>query len=188
MPGFYLADVTVSRPGNWMILARDSGQGERVAGLAAMPVTATPVAAIGSKALSMPTPVATTPEEAAKIDTRDPPAPMHYISLDAALRNGLPTIIVFATALLCQSRRAAPWWTRSSASTSESAGNEPISSMSRSTRSATPASLPEFLRWGFDSEPWVLVIDRDGIIRGRFEGPSVASEIEDALRTLLPAP
>lgn len=52
----------------------------------------------------------------------------------------------------------------------------------------TSKPAPEFLRWGFDSEPWVLVIDRDGVIRGRFEGPSVASEIEDALRTLLPAP
>jgi hypothetical protein len=48
---------------------------------------------------------------------------------------------------------------------------------------------PLFLRWGFDSEPWVLVIDRTGIIRARFEGPVVvAPEIEAALTPLLAPP
>jgi hypothetical protein len=40
--------------------------------------------------------------------------------------------------------------------------------------------------WGLKSEPWLLVIDRQGIIRARAEGPVVASEIEAALRPLLP--
>jgi hypothetical protein len=45
---------------------------------------------------------------------------------------------------------------------------------------------PLFRAWGLASEPWVFVIDREGIIRARLgEGPACASEIEDALRPLL---
>ena len=35
-----------------------------------------------------------TEEEARQIDTRDPPSPLHYISLDDALKNGKPTVVV----------------------------------------------------------------------------------------------
>ena len=44
---------------------------------------------------------------------------------------------------------------------------------------------PSFVKYGFQTEPWVLVIDRTGVIRARFEGPVVASQIEAALRPLL---
>ncbi|HTE70379.1 MAG TPA: hypothetical protein VK942_16740, partial [Actinomycetes bacterium] len=39
--------------------------------------------------------------------------------------------------------------------------------------------------YGFNTEPWLLVVDRDGIIRARFEGPVTATQIEEALRPLL---
>jgi hypothetical protein len=42
------------------------------------------------------------------------------------------------------------------------------------------------VKWGFQSEPWLIVIDRAGTIRTRLgEGPTVASEIETALTPLL---
>jgi hypothetical protein len=39
--------------------------------------------------------------------------------------------------------------------------------------------------YGFSTEPWLLVVDRDRVIRARFEGPVTAGQIEDALRPLL---
>ena len=108
VPGYYVADVTVPSAGNWQLLALSTDRGHAIGGVAGMPVTATPLAAVGSPAVSEPTPVATNPQDAAKIDTREPPTTMHYISLDAALKNGLPTVLVFATPLLCQSRLCGP--------------------------------------------------------------------------------
>ena len=140
VPGFYRADVRVPRPGNWMILAKASGRGVPIVGTAAMPVTNKPVAAIGSKALSEPTPVATTPEEAAKIDTREPPSPLHYVSLDQALTNGRPTVLVFATPLLCQSRMCGPVVDEVIDVYNRVGRTRPTSSTSRSTPSATPTS------------------------------------------------
>jgi hypothetical protein len=39
--------------------------------------------------------------------------------------------------------------------------------------------------YGFTTEPWLLVVDRDGMIRARHEGPVTASQIEGDLRPLL---
>jgi hypothetical protein len=188
IPGFYVADITLPTPGNWMILAKDMVDGKPIAALAAMPATAKPVAGVGSQAISEPTPVATTPEELVKIDTRDPPTAMHYISLDAALHNGLPTVLVFATPLLCQSRLCGPVVDEVLA-VYERVGRARANFVDVEIYPQRDADkpAPEFLRWGFDSEPWVLVIDKTGTIRGRFEGPVVASEIDAVLNPLLPA-
>jgi len=188
IPGFFTAQVTVTRPGNWLVLVRDTVGGKAIEAGGTIPVVAHPVAAVGSPALSEATPVATTPADEAKIDTRQPPTPMHYISLDAALRSGMPTVLVFATPQFCQSRLCGPVvdevltvYERVGTARANFVDVEiyPTHDLDK------PA--PEFLRWGFESEPWVLVIDRDGIIRARFEGPSVASEIQAALTPLLAA-
>jgi hypothetical protein len=52
-----------------------------------------------------------------------------------------------------------------------------------------PATLenvsPAFKAWGFQDEPWVIVIDGRGMIRGRLgPGATVAPEIEQTLRSL----
>jgi hypothetical protein len=48
------------------------------------------------------------------------------------------------------------------------------------------SKLPtSWVKWGFTTEPWTIVIDRDGIIRARFEGPVTAGLIELALKPLV---
>ena len=185
-PGFFEAEVTVPEPGTWQVIARDVVRGKAITAGAAVAVVTTPVAAVGTKAISESTPVATTPEEAAKIDTRQPPTPMHYISLDAALQNGKPTVLVFATPQFCESRMCGPV-VDEVLTVFEHVGPAKANFVDVEIYPShdTNKPAPEFLRWGFESEPWVLVIDRDGIIRDRFEGPSVAPDIEASLGPLL---
>ena len=185
-PGFFVAEVDIPSAGNWGFLATDTDNGKLIGGAAGMPVKTQVPAAIGSKAISEPTPVATTPEEAAKIDTREPPSPMHSISLDAALQNGRPTVLVFATPLLCQSRLCGPVVDEVLAvynQVGQAKANFVDVEIYPERDTNKPAEA--FTRWGFESEPWVLVIDKDGVIRGRFEGPSTAGEISAALQPLL---
>ncbi|MEP6658599.1 MAG: hypothetical protein ABJD24_01630 [Acidimicrobiales bacterium] len=186
VPGYFAVEVDIPGPGIWTFLVTMRDKGRLVAGTAAMEVKAHPVAAIGSKALSEATPVATTPAEAAKIDTRDPPTPMHYISLDVALRNGLPTVVVFATPLLCTSRMCGPV-VDEVLDVYDKVGATRANFVDVEVYPQRDADkpAPEYLRWGFDTEPWVIVIDKAGIIRGRFEGPSTAAEIEAVLDPLL---
>lgn len=186
VPGFYEADIVIPAPGKWSVLARATVNGRAVAARGDIPVYANPSASVGSPAIGTSTPVADSPEAAAAIDTRDPPTPMHYVSLDTALSNGLPTVLVFATPLLCESRMCG------------SVVDEVLDVYDHVGRTRanfvdveiyptrdTNRPAPAFLRWRFESEPWVLVIDRSGTVRGRFEGPVVSPEIQAALQPLL---
>jgi hypothetical protein len=186
VPGYFTADVVTPKAGNWYVLAKTQVKGRTAAAVAAMPVKAHPPAEVGTPAISEATPVATTPEEAAKVDTRSPPTPMHYISLDAALKNGLPTVLVFATPLLCTSRMCGPV-VDEVLSVYNTVGTQKANFVDVEIYPDRNANKPSplFLQWGFDSEPWVIVIDKAAIIKARFEGPVVAPEIKAALSPLL---
>ncbi|HZD71039.1 MAG TPA: hypothetical protein VFA45_19710, partial [Actinomycetes bacterium] len=161
--------------------------GQKAAGQGAIAVKQQVVAQVGSKARSGPTLVATSRSAIAKICTREPPCPMHEISFDRALRSGKPTVLSFATPLLCESRMCAPVVDEQlvvSQRVGKSRANFIHVEIYPQRDPSKPAPL--FTAWGFHSEPWLLVIDRAGVIRARLgEGPVVASEIEAALRPLL---
>jgi hypothetical protein len=42
-------------------------------------------------------------------------------------------------------------------------------------------AVPSVLDWGITTEPWVYVVDADGIVRGSFEGVFSDDELRDAL-------
>jgi hypothetical protein len=111
---------------------------------------------------------------------------MHAISLDDALTNGKPTVVSFATPLLCQSQLCGPVvdeqllvYQKVGAQTANFIHVEEFPERDASK----PA--PAFLAWKFTTEPWVIVIDKKGTIRSRFEGTITAAQIEEALRPLL---
>jgi hypothetical protein len=186
LTGFYVAEVELPTSGNWLVVAViDNGQ--RAAGQGAIPVKDKVVAQVGTKAISGRTPVATSPADIAKICTREPPCSMHGISLDEALRSGKPTVISFATPLLCSSRMCGPVVDEQTMAF-QKIGKEKANFIHLEIypERDTNKPAPLFTKWGFQSEPWLIVIDRGGVIRGRLgEGPVVASEIEAALDPLL---
>jgi hypothetical protein len=187
LTGFYTAAVDFPTTGNWIVVATTQTPAGRGAGEGAIAVAAGHVPAqVGTKARSVATPTASTAAALRRICTRTPPDPMHYLSLDDALRNGKPTVVVFATPLLCASRMCGPVVdevTVAYQATGRQRANF-IHVEIYPTRDATKPALP-FRRWGFQTEPWTIVIDRHGIIRARFEGPVVAAQVRAALRPLL---
>ena len=104
--GVYVARPTFTAPGPWSVVARLTlPDGTRRAGHADFTVEADPpVPGPGDPAIASKTLVATTPEDAAKIYTADPVDDMHDLSLYEAVKNGKPTIVLFATPALCTSR------------------------------------------------------------------------------------
>jgi len=186
LTSFYGAEVEAPSAGNWLIVATLDLNGKHTAGQGAAPVSAKVIGAIGSKALSEPTPVATSAAARAKICTRNPPCTMHAVSLDKALRSGKPTVVSFATPLLCQSRMCGPVVDEQllAFKTVGAAKANFIHVEEYPTRNpAKPAKA--FSAWGFQTEPWVFVIDKSGTIRARFMGPVTAVQIQDALHPLL---
>ena len=188
LTGFYAVDVRVPAPGTWMVAGVAREGANRLVGAGSLNVVSAEQApaAIGTEALAIETPVGTTEEELVAICTREPPDPMHYISLDDALGNGKPTVVNFGTPLLCTSQMCGPVVDEMLA-VHDAVGRERANFVhveiypKRDQRE--PA--PEFLAYGFVTEPWTLVIDREGIIRARFEGPVVTAQIQAALEPLL---
>jgi hypothetical protein len=186
LTGFYVAEVDLPSAGNWLAVAVIEAGAAKAAGQGAIPVKDKVVAQVGSKAISGKTPVATGQAELAKICTREPPCPLHYISFDQALQNGKPTAVSFATPLLCESRMCGPVVDEQMLAF-QSVGKDKANFVHLEIypQRDTNKPAPLFVKWGFQSEPWLIVIDRDGTIRTRLgEGPVVASEIESAITPL----
>ena len=186
LTGFYVAEVDLPSAGNWLTVAVLDTGSQKAAGQGAIPVKDKVVAAVGSKAISGKTPVASGRADLAKICTREPPCEMHYISFDQALRSGKPTVISFATPLLCSSRMCGPVVDEQML-VFQKLGKDKANFIHLEIypERDTNKPAPLFVRWGFQSEPWLVVIDRDGTIRSRLgEGPAVASEIESAITPL----
>ncbi len=187
LKGFYVAEIDLPQPGNWVGAALVDVASQRAAGQGTLAVSQQVVSQVGTRARPGPSPVATTPAAAAKVCTREPVCPMHYISLDDALASGKPTVLSFATPLLCASRMCGPV-VDEQMQVFDKLGKRRANFVHVEIYPGrqTDKPAPLYVDWGLKSEPWLLVIDRQGIIRARAEGPVVASEIEAALRPLLP--
>jgi hypothetical protein len=186
LTGFYGAQVELPQAGNWMVAASLELEGSRAVGRGAVPVVADAPAAVGSKARSVRTPVATTAAGRKKICTREPVAcPLHAVSLDDALRAGRPTVINFATPLLCSSRMCGPVVDEQMVVADKLGRRASFIHLEIYPGRDTAKPAPALTAYGFTTEPWLLVVDGDGVIRARFEGPVTAAQIEAALRPLL---
>jgi len=180
--GFLVTAVRFPAPGTTWVLADANG----LYGFAAFTVPAAPqTRAPGQKAIPVATPTVGHPRGVKNICTRTPPCPMHTLRLDEALRARKPVVFTIASPLLCTSRTCGPVLdevidVRASTGTRALFVHaEPYEGDMATTLSPTAKT------WSIPSEPWVWVIDREGVVRMRFEGPVVASEIAPALDAVL---
>jgi hypothetical protein len=185
LTGFYGAEVELPAAGNWMVAAAVDAGGGRAVGQGAVPAAAKVPAAVGTRAKALATPVARTTNGRRKICTREPPCPLHAISLDDALAAGRPTVVNFGTPLLCSSQMCGPVVDETMVVAGKLGAKASFIHVEIYPSRDTSKPVKTFLDYGFRTEPWVLVVDRDRVIRGRFEGPVTAGQLENALRPLL---
>ena len=131
----------------------------------------------------------------AEIDTSDPPDPeMHQQTIAEAVTSGQPTVIVFATPSFCTSRICGPVKQTVDDLYELYHGRvnfvhvEPYD-LEKARRGEALEALPLLSEeWGLTTEPWVFVIDADGVVKARFEAAVAQSEIEDAVESVLQSP
>ncbi len=121
-----------------------------------------------------------------KIDTRIPPDQMHKVDF-AEVVGKQPVVLVFATPALCQSRVCGPVVDVAQQVADQYKGKANFIHMEvYNDNDPSKGIRPQLRAFDLPSEPWTFLIDRDGVVRDRIEGAYGVSELEQAMRTIVP--
>jgi len=189
--GAYVAYLMFGATGSWT--AEVSAQrGAGPAGTTRLPVN---VQASGTvPAAGQPAPRSNNPTrrdvpDVSYIDSGVPPDDMHELSIADAIAQHRPTLVVFATPAFCTSRMCGP-------EVHAVQQIEPdyrdrvvfIHAEIYQDFKSDPSKMsltPTVLEWHLRTEPWVFLIDANGIVRYAFEGPTASDELRTAVDAML---
>ncbi len=121
-----------------------------------------------------------------KIDTRIPPDQMHEFDF-AEVLGKQPIALVIATPALCQSRVCGPVVDVAQQVADEYEGKAAfIHQEVYVDNNPSKGVRPQLKAFNLETEPWTFLIDRHGIIRERLQGAYGVSELEQAMRKIVP--
>ncbi len=199
--GVYVVDVDFPTAGDWSFEVGAHGKGmdgAPVDGTVALSMQVTPkgyAIPLGGKAPSTKTPtLADVGGDPKKLSTDPNPDPAFYAtSVDQALGRHEPFVLVFATPAFCRTAQCGPTLEGVKAVAKEEPGMtfinvEPYELHYADGRLQPVLTADSQLKatattdaWGILSEPWVFVVDRDGIVKGSFEAVVGADELKAAI-------
>ncbi len=182
----YVADIDLPKPGRYEILGLARLDGRIVAATpsgGALTVTKSgKVPDVGDKA-----PVVHTETEASAngnlelLDTRRPASSMHDIDF-ADVVGKKPTVLLFATAALCQSRVCGPVIDLAEQAKSERGDDVAFVHQEIYVDNQIDKGVrPPVAGYNLPTEPWIFVIDANGRIVARYEGAFSAKELNAAI-------
>lgn len=191
---FYVAQVTFNQAGSWGMEAQVTHpHGDTEIARVALEVRAQPLApGIGSRAFRSKSKTLrdAPPEELSSASSFDPD--LYALSIDQALDTGLPLLVVFATPAFCTSRTCGPQLHVAEHLQERYRGRmhfihvEVYDNPHEMARDPRLARLsPVVQEWGLPSEPWVFLVDRQGIIVARYEGFVTLEELEPEVQRIL---
>jgi hypothetical protein len=155
----------------------------------------TPTVQIGDQAPPSDTPTAADVDgDLTRLSTDENPVPAFYeTSVADALAAHEPFVLVFATPKFCTSQQCGPTLDSikpiAEAHPDVTFINVEPYQLEEQDGQLQPVldangqlqAAPATDEWGLLSEPWIFVVDRDGIVRGSFEGVVGQPELEQAL-------
>jgi len=189
--GVYVARVTFPRAGTWglEVLVRVGGGAAESARLSVGVLAESLTPMIGAPAPRSRNLVAADVPELKQIDSSEPPDPrLHQTRIADAIAQGKPQVIVFATPRYCTSRVCGP--VVDIVRTLIPTYRDRVAFVHQEIwASGTLQKLsPTVEEWNLRSEPWIFVVDGQGLVRARFEGITTRRELEAALRLVLAPP
>lgn len=184
--GVYVAYPSFPRSGAWGLEVRFRYKGKMLSLGAGFDVKKHST----SPAIGAPVPRSHNPtvaqEPATRLDSGRPPDDMHKLSIAGAIARRKPLVVLFATAAFCTSRLCGPEIEvvkRLENQYRRRVNFVHVEVYKDAEYAKGPA--PTFTQWHLQTEPWVFVVNRAGILTAKFEGPTPASEIIPAIdRTL----
>lgn len=186
--GIYVAQVVFERSGSWglEILARQGGGPVAVSRVTVHVLDAPRTPALGTPAPRSHNLIASDVTDLRHIDTSDPPDPrLHQVRIADAIDQGKPQVIVFATPRLCTSRICGPVVDIVRLLLPTYGDRVVFTHQEIWQDFATQRLFPTVEEWRLQSEPWIFVVDAQGLIRAKFEGLTTLREITAALQHIL---
>jgi hypothetical protein len=186
--GLYVTQLNFSRPGLWGLEISTSEKG----GLSAVARTTVTVLdaphtpAVGSPAPRSRNLIASDVKNLREIDTSLRPDPrLHQVRIADAIAQGKRQFIVFATPQFCTSRMCGPVVDIVRTLLPTYAKRVAFTHQEIWRDFAEKKVFPTVEEWRLSTEPWIFVVDGQGIIRGKFEGLVTVREVEAALQNVL---
>ncbi|MDA0264659.1 MAG: hypothetical protein O3A93_08440 [Chloroflexi bacterium] len=149
--------------------------------------------AIGSPAPASVTLTAAKAEDITHITSSlEPDVDLYEFSIDEALQQDKPLVIVFATPAFCVSATCGPQvgeLTKVKESLGARANYIHVEVFQDphliEAQRPTGGLVPAVSEWGLPTEPWTFIVDSKGLVRAKFEQFTTAEEIERTLLEIL---
>ena len=184
--GLYVTYYQFDQPGVWEVTV--FGDGIDLGATLIEVVAESAVPRIGDPAPQSETLTAVTADEIAAISTDlEPDASFYDLTIAEAVTNGTPSVVAFVTPAFCQTALCGPTLETVKAATAGRADIdvlhvEPFDLQLAPLGDLTP--IPVMEEWGLVTEPWVFVMDGNGLVTASFEGIIGQAELEAALSAL----
>ncbi len=178
----YVASIELSEPGRYWLVAEP--EGEQIQAVGSIEVRETSLTpAVGAEAVPSDNPtLEDAPAE--EITTADPPdTELLRYSIADSLEAGAPFVVTFATPAFCTSRTCGP-----TVEVVEQMGEEFQGAGIRFIHveiyedNDPQNGVNEWVQeWNLPTEPWVFLVDGEGVIRAKFEGSASVDELRVAI-------
>jgi hypothetical protein len=196
--GDYVATADFATAGDWKAVFTTAAPGspEESIGVGFQVQDKGTTVAVGDRAPAVNTPTAAdVGGDLAKIATDPTPDPAFYrLSIADAIAQHTPFVVVFATPAFCVSAQCGPTLDRVKTISKTAPSNVAFINVEPYQLQYTDGKLQPVLdangqlqpvdavnQWRLLSEPWIFTVDKDGIIRGSFEGVVGVDELTAAI-------
>lgn len=184
--GVYEAQVTFDKAGDWGVEADVTGADAAHSGVVRTPfkvLAQSTTPAIGSPAPRSQNMTVKDDPQFKLIDTSaHPSADMHTETVAEAIAQHHPTLVLFATPGYCTSRLCGPELELARKLEPKYQGKVDFIHIEIYKNPATKELMPAVEEWHLQSEPWFFIVDRDGNVAAKFEGPTTLEELDAALQ------
>jgi hypothetical protein len=181
--GIYTAEVTLPQAGPWIGAVEVSGKGRASLAFQVQDSPAAPIP--GQAAPPAASPTVANPLGVDPICTRNPPCPLHDVSLDTVIGAGKPVAVMLATPARCQSQYCGPVLDDLLTLTDQFRDRVTFVHV-EIYRSLTGTDLvPTVEAWGIQTEPWLFGVDATGNIVARLDGAFGHDEQQQLLQRLV---
>jgi hypothetical protein len=183
----YDAEAPLGKPGRYAVLAVTEVNGQLMGAPTELTAKrATKIPDVGDVAPKVETDtVASAGGDIKSIDTREPPSDMHNVSF-SEVAGKKPTVLLFATPALCQTRVCGPV-TDIALQLKKEYGDRVEFIQQEVYEDNDPAKgLRKPLReFNLRTEPWLFTVDKNGRIAARLEGSFGLREFREAIEAAL---